>query len=1081
MSPARYLARSLVHHRHATLGVFAGAVLGATVLLGALFAGASVRASLARAAEQRTGQATQVVTAGDRFFRAELAPELAAAAGGRSAPLLLTQGSAVNAGSQARAGQVQILGVTPDFWTFAPRPAPPPEAGVEAVAVNLTLVTRLGLKVGDTLVVRFPKPGVIAGNAPIAGAETALESLRGKVAAVIGDDAYGRFGLEATQLPPATVYLPLARLQEALEQPGRANLVLYAGPAGPAELAAALGRTTRLADHGLSLVRREAAGAFELISTRIFIDPEVVAAARRAWPEAEPVTTYLVNEFRKGEQATPYSMATATTAAAAPFLPADLGPRELVLNAWLAQDLGAAPGDEVQVTYFRNSAGGGLAEAQAKFRVRAIVPLSGLAADRAWMPDFPGITATESPREWNPSLPLDLRRIRDRDEKYWEEHRGAPKAFLSAAAAEELWATRWGSLTGLRVAAPATAAEALTARLTAELRPEMSQLLVRPFVAAATPTVDFAGLFLGLSLFLIVAALGLVALLFQFALLQRNREDALLGAVGVGPGRLLRWRLAEGAALLALGGLLGLPLASLYTQGILRFLEGIWAGGTTFAFAAPPLTIGVGLAAFLLLSLLALWLAIRRLARRALSIRLAAQAEEVVGTPGRPRGAVALAVGLALVAAGALAGSGRVLPAQGAFFLAGFALLGAGLAVIRILLGAHRTTVLPGAAELGRLNLRTRPARSLTVTGLIATAVFMVLSVAAFRKQVGDNWRERGAGTGGFVFWVETTAPQNPARDALGERFELFAGAAKDLGAIVPLRAGAGDNANCFNLNAVARPRLLAVDPARLPAGGVFSPRGPGGGGWEVLQAGAGGAEPLPAFVDENTLLWALQRRVGDVIDYTDENGRSFGVRIAGVLRDSIFQGYLIVDEAAFLARFPSHPGPTVFLVDAPATADLAAVQGRLRSAAADAGGRVETTRDLLVAFHRIENTYLAIFNVLGTLGVILGSLGLAIVVARNLRERRGEFAVLAAIGLPPDVLGRMVRAEFGWLVTRGVVLGAAASALATAPVLPDLPAGPTVALVVGLLGGILGLNYLSGWLVFRAALRDLRPGMGEG
>ena len=74
------------------------------------------------------------------------------------------------------------------------------------------------------------------------------------------------------------------------------------------------------------------------------------------------------------------------------------------------------------------------------------------------------------------------------------------------------------------------------------------------------------------------------------------------------------------------------------------------------------------------------------------------------------------------------------------------------------------------------------------------------------------------------------------------------------------------------------------------------------------------------------------------MIEYTAENGRSFGVRIAGVLRDSIFQGYLIVDEAAFLARFPSHPGPTVFLVDAPAAADLSALQGRLRSAAADAG-----------------------------------------------------------------------------------------------------------------------------------------------
>ena len=44
---------------------------------------------------------------------------------------------------------------------------------------------------------------------------------------------------------------------------------------------------------------------------------------------------------------------------------------------------------------------------------------------------------------------------------------------------------------------------------------------------------------------LILAALGLVAMLFQLGLLQRNREDALLGAVGVAPRQLLRWRLGE--------------------------------------------------------------------------------------------------------------------------------------------------------------------------------------------------------------------------------------------------------------------------------------------------------------------------------------------------------------------------------------------------------------------------------------------------------------------------------------------------------------------------------------------------------
>ena len=42
MTAARYIFRSVAHYRFAYLGVLAGAVLGATVLLGAMFAGDSV-------------------------------------------------------------------------------------------------------------------------------------------------------------------------------------------------------------------------------------------------------------------------------------------------------------------------------------------------------------------------------------------------------------------------------------------------------------------------------------------------------------------------------------------------------------------------------------------------------------------------------------------------------------------------------------------------------------------------------------------------------------------------------------------------------------------------------------------------------------------------------------------------------------------------------------------------------------------------------------------------------------------------------------------------------------------------------
>ncbi len=1084
MTALRYILRSVAHHRFAYLGVLAGAVLGATVLLGALFAGDSVAASLRRIGAQRIGRASHVLASGDRFFRQALADDLATASGVRAAPVLLARGTATNAATRASAPHVQLVGVTPAFWSFAP--APPTlqlSATKSEIAINATLAQRLRLAVGDTLVVRLQKPGVLAGNAPIAGAEGKIESLRCTVAVIVGDDGFGRFNLEATQVPPASVFLPIELMQTAVNRPARANLLLLDTTQPDAALTASLARVLRLGDYGLSLQWRETPATFEVASDRIFLDPEIAGALTHAMPAAQPVASYLVNELRAGERATPYSIATATTAAAAPFLPADLGANEIVLNRWLADDLRAKAGDEVRLTYFQVGAGDALVEAQRAFRVRSVIPLEGLAADRAWMPEFPGISDTKHQSEWDPGLPLKLDRIRDNDERYWDDYRGAPKAFLSIAAGREMWSTRWGSLTALRIPHARDQADTLERTLLAALRPEMNQLLLRNVRASAqgsaNSAVDFGGLFLGMSFFLILAALGLVAMLFQLVLLQRNREDALLGAVGVAPRQLLRWRLGEAAVILLVGAALGVPLAVVYTRGILRFLETIWAGqggGATFTFAAQPASIAGGVIAFVLLSLGTIWFALRKQARRALSIRLAAGTEEVAVPAKARRRSLWLAGVAALGGAGALALSGRGLPAQIAFYLAGFSWLIAGLALCRAWLARERRAELSRAltaADLGALNLRARRARSLTVVGLIATAVFMVLSVASFRKHVGADWLERGSGTGGFALSIETTVPQNHPRDGKTQGFELFEKSAGDLGEMVPLRAGVGDNVNCFNLNTTLQPRLLAVDAAKLASRGAF--RIKGGADWNTLRA-ATATGAIPALVDETTMMWALKRKVGDTIAYADENGRAFEVQIVGALPDSIFQGHLIIDEALFLKKFPSSPGYSLFLADAKAPANVSALRDRLATATGDAGGRVELTRDVLAAFHQIENTYIAIFNVLGSLGVVLGSLGLAIVVARNLRERRGEFAVMAAMGLPRAVLGRMVFQEFATLVLWGLAIGAVASVVAIAPSLAALPPGPTLATVGAMLAGIAALNALCGWWVFRRALRDLDP-----
>ena len=144
-------------------------------------------------------------------------------------------------------------------------------------------------------------------------------------------------------------------LFRSMEQPERANLVLLDARSAKADPAAALPKVTRLADYGLTLTWLESAGMFEVASPRIFIDEGLAGAVTRALPDAQPVTSYLVNEFRRGDRSTPYSIGTAVSSAAAPFLPSDLGPREIVLNDWLANDLGAKAGDEVTIRYFQTA------------------------------------------------------------------------------------------------------------------------------------------------------------------------------------------------------------------------------------------------------------------------------------------------------------------------------------------------------------------------------------------------------------------------------------------------------------------------------------------------------------------------------------------------------------------------------------------------------------------------------------------------------------------------------------------------------------------------------------------------------
>ena len=738
-------------------------------------------------------------------------------------------------------------------------------------------------------------------------------------------------------------------------------------------------------------------------------------------------------------------MVTAVSGKPAMFLPTQPGEGEVVINDWLAEDLRAQVDDELTMDYFVVESGSKLVEKRGVFTVKAIVKMEGPAADQRWMPDFPGVADVQSARDWEPGLPLDLTRIRDKDDEYWEEFKGTPKAFVSHQTGEELWANRWGKVTGIRVIGGQVAGVAKS--VYEVLKPSLAGMRVMDFSdqakEAAKSPVDFAILFLAMSFFLIIAAIALVTMLFRFNVEQRAEEGALLSAVGIPVKKISNWRMGEAFFVVLAGAIVGTLLAVIFCTIVLKVISSIWGDGTAFDLHLSGWTIAKGLLWIVALTLLSVWVTNRKQVRQSASLRLNSGAEEEVGKPSK--WATGFLVFGLLVVAGGIAMSYSA-AAQGAFFLVGFGVLVVGLAVFRKRLSRIGFLGEFSSEGVAKVNLARRASRSLTVVGVLAAGVFLVLSVASFRKNGGENWEDKASGAGGFAWWVETTSSVNRPADAKGE-VDWFG-----LKNLVPFRIGEGDDVDCFNLTASSQPRLLGVDPVLLEGRFKTSDQ------WSILEG-----DGVPAIVDETTMMWVLKKKVGDELIYQDEWGKNFSVTIAGVVKDSIFQGSLILSEKKLLEKYPSLGGYQLFLSPDEKARKI------LQEETADLGGKVTATKDRIAAFHEVENTYIAIFNVLGGLGIILGSVGVGIVTARNLVERKAEFETLRMLGISKIRRSKIVKNEVKSMVAWGLGIGLVSALIAVIPVL-----GGTVGMMdlLWMAGLVLAMAFIANFVGTRAPRR---------
>lgn len=1087
MNRFTYIRRSIVYYRKQHMALFSGIMLSAAVLTGALIIGDSIRFSLNRLVEVKQGKIRYAVTGGSRYVDASLAAKLSGELQIPVSPLLIHKGVAIFPDSGTRIPHAQVVGIDASFNALSPEPMPIP--GADEAVVGSSLAERLHVKTGDALVVRVERASLVPVNAPFAQEPPAATAFRVKITAIAGDNQMGRFSMGNDQSATYNVYLSRTWLAERMDINGLANnLVAGEGetPVSTADLQNAIQKHWSLSDIGLILKDNPDSGTFDLVSNRVFIDTIVERAVRNTGIPCQKVVSYFVNDIACKGRHTPYSFAAAVSSEISGHsLKAD----EVVINRWTADDLGAAAGDTITLRYYEIGPLRTLRETSRRFVVRDVIPNMTGAVNNSLMPDFQGMSEAGSCSEWDAGVPVDLQRIRDKDEDYWDQYRGTPKVILSLEAGKQLWKNPFGTLTLIRFREDSAIRNMLIHKLPAMLKPSDIGLQVVDIRSegsrAVAHAVDFTELFLGMSSFVILTGMLLTLLIYSLHASRRAGETSLLTGLGFSGKQLIRLRLFETSFVILLGSAAGALLGILYNKALLAALNSVWndivrTDMLLLHVRSSSLLTGMGISmAIAVLSMY--FLTIRHVKGNVASQVKADTGYQPVSDGKRKTGirlgilSACIAILLVIISISLKLTDNAVLYLSAAsFMLAGGILVTYGMMKQP---ADRESSIMPSILWLARANLRRNTARSLSVITLLALGTFTVVITGSYRKTFYGAEQNRKSGTGGYLLWTTFTSsvPVDLNTEAGQER--LLSGNPEELSGVrfLQFESLAGDDASCLNLNQVNKPGVLAVHAAAFDTAGAFTFVKRTGSvdavhPWLSLNRAIDDST-YPAYVDQTVLQYSLQRNLGDTLVYQGENGKRFRLVLSGTLNNTIFQGYILVADTFFRTFFPASGGTRVMLTDAPHERQEA-LSELLANSLADYGADITPTSLRLANFMTVTNTYLTVFMALSGLGFIIGAIGLGIVLLRNLHERRRELALLLAVGYRRTQLYRIVFLENFLLLALGWSIGMLSALIGVLPsmISPafDLQGGTIVLLTAGIL--VNGLLWIV--LPLRAALR---------
>jgi ABC-type lipoprotein release transport system permease subunit len=1045
------IRRSLLFYKRAVIYQILIVVILSAVITGSLLTGYSVRQSLKITAAGKLGNTGLLISSGARYFDASLSERMSRLTGERAISIIEMNGYCQSFTTGVTALNTNIYGIDPDFFSFQGNDTLFIEPGT--AAINEKLARNLGIVKGDEIIIRFREISPISSDMPFAPSKESKGSLVLTVEKILSSGESGNFSLGISQIVPMNIFINLSDLSMNTTDVAKRNRLLIENTKNlsPSALKEILKGSLSPNDLGLIIRNAERSDEPELVSERIFIDQEIIDAITKVIPSSGPVITYLANNIICGSKSTPYSFISALPSTLYSGTPKG---DHIIINRWLADDLNASVNDTITLKWFTPGSFGKLEERGKTFIINRIVEMINIWSDPSLMPDFPGISNRVTCSDWDAGVPLKMDLIRKKDEAYWNNFKGTPKAFIEYETGKELWGNNFGPATAIRFPGTFIEKEILN-KLNGSFDPDKTGFTVtNPGIEAtnaANESVDFSTLFLSLGIFIIFSCIILLSLAISAFSDSRKEQAATFFALGFTNKWIGKLFFLETLTIVLTGTFPGIFAGLLVNIIIISALNSVWTGAVqtnTIAgyFSIIPLILGFFITVFISLVLVII---------KTKNFLKSLNEKDTGFYPGHSQKRnfylllLSFSAALILMTLSFLRSDNAVLLS----FSGGVAIFVSMVLFWRqVIIRRDRGIIFrPGA--LSRRFYSFNPSLALTPVIFIAAGIFAVFITGSNRMEISDKMLLPSGGTGGFLLWGETAIPVREDLRTLSGRgeFGLNEDQFSDM-RFMPAKLLSGDDASCLNLNHVSSPPLLGLDPSVFIGKGSFSFASEMKGiketnPWKIINE-PGDKNIIFGIADQTVLEWGLKIKPGDTLKLKAENGQPLNIIIAAGLKSSLFQGFILIGENNFNRFFPSVSGFSVFLIDG--KKELAddyyiAIKERFRNY----GVSTVPARERLASFFEVTNTYLSVFTILGSFGILIGIFGLGFILIRNYNQRKSEFALLLAMGFPVRKIRRLILSEQIFILIAGLLTGVSSAILATLPSIRNGAEIPWIFLII--------------------------------